>query len=250
MDIAILADGGMVLQKIKEKMRIPVENRDFAYKLRSWLTSDIPAMLAESINQPVSLFRVYYYDCFPFAGTVPDLFGRMQKVAQDPARKPFLLQLSSLEGIDFRSGRMSVCGWKLKEIDRLSKINDENGSSYRVTQDDFVPNYVQKMVDSEIVLDIVRLTKFKSVQSLVFLTADEDFVPAIKYAKDRGIRVYLMPLGTFVTKGLLSSVDSLLQYDLDNRSSPSLYPRPKPNSFQSINKPFEDSIPVNEKAMS
>lgn len=51
--------------------------------------------------------------------------------------------------------------------------------------------YRQKQVDVWIAVDIVRLSLKRIIDHLVLVTGDADFVPAIKVAKEEGIRVHL-----------------------------------------------------------
>ena len=141
--------------------------------------------------------------------------GALCKPQSNQPRKRFLQRLAIMDKVEFRPGRLSLNGWKIRNIDDAVKRTRGKKDSYPIPMDigDFCPNFVQKMVDAEIILDTVRLAEMKVVQGVVFLTSDEGFVPAIKYIKDKGLRAYLMALGCQASTALQSSVDCLLDYE-------------------------------------
>jgi len=51
--------------------------------------------------------------------------------------------------------------------------------------------YEQKMVDVLLSIDLVELSAKLKIDSAVLIAGDSDFVPAIKKAKDNGVRVFL-----------------------------------------------------------
>ena len=57
-----------------------------------------------------------------------------------------------------------------------------------------VPNIEQKGVDLRIGLDIARFALARSVQSLIVVTGDSDLIPAFKFARREGLRLFLCHL--------------------------------------------------------
>lgn len=51
--------------------------------------------------------------------------------------------------------------------------------------------YEQKMVDVLLSIDLVELSAKSKIDSAILIAGDSDFVPAIKKAKDNGVRVFL-----------------------------------------------------------
>jgi uncharacterized LabA/DUF88 family protein len=51
--------------------------------------------------------------------------------------------------------------------------------------------YRQKQVDVWMAVDIVRLSLKRIVEHLIIITGDSDFIPAVKVAKEEGIKVHL-----------------------------------------------------------
>jgi uncharacterized protein (TIGR00288 family) len=56
---------------------------------------------------------------------------------------------------------------------------------------DFEPEIRQKGVDMRIGLDIASLTLKHHVQTIVLVTADSDFIPAMKFARREGAQLFL-----------------------------------------------------------
>ena len=76
--------------------------------------------------------------------------------------------------------------------------------------DDLVPDLQQKGVDLRIGLDIARLSLRGLVDVLAVVTGDSDMVPAFKFARREGIRVYLALLGGSAMRETKAHVDLLL----------------------------------------
>jgi len=73
-----------------------------------------------------------------------------------------------------------------------------------------VPNVEQKGVDLRIGLDIARLALREMVEIIVVVTGDSDLVPAFRFARREGIRVYLDHLGHGVRRDLKAHADIVL----------------------------------------
>lgn len=70
------------------------------------------------------------------------------------------------------------------------------GTKKSVGSQDIVPRVRQKGVDMRIGLDIASLALKRLVSTIVLVTGDSDFVPAMKLARREGLRVILDPLGS------------------------------------------------------
>lgn len=79
-----------------------------------------------------------------------------------------------------------------------------------VGADDLVPGISQKGVDLRIGLDIARLALREMVRAIVVVTGDSDLVPAFKFARREGLRVYLETLGHGVRRELKAHADMVL----------------------------------------
>jgi uncharacterized LabA/DUF88 family protein len=68
----------------------------------------------------------------------------------------------------------------------------------------------QKGVDLRIGLDIAWISVKRMVDVLVLVTGDSDFVPAMKFARKEGLRVYVATMGHPVRRELKAHADFLL----------------------------------------
>lgn len=65
---------------------------------------------------------------------------------------------------------------------------------------DFEPDLKQKHVDMKIGLDIAWLASKRIVERIVLVTADSDFIPAMKFARREGVQVVLVTMGHALIK--------------------------------------------------
>lgn len=79
-----------------------------------------------------------------------------------------------------------------------------------VQANDLVPNISQKGVDLRIGMDIARLALREMVRAIVVVTGDSDLVPAFKFARREGVRVFLECLGHGVRRDLRAHADIVL----------------------------------------
>lgn len=200
---AILMDGGFIKKKLKER------NKRFP------TVADIEAEVARIKGAPLladlSLLRVYYYDSPPATGKVTNpIDGSVTDLSAHPHYSANMSLQQSLELLpDFalRQGDTAIHGWALGSA--AMKDLTKNGSR-APTANDFVPNIEQKGVDLRIGLDIARLSIRQLVEVIVVVTGDSDMVPAFKFARREGVRVYLDFMGHGVKRELKAHVDQIL----------------------------------------
>src|SRR5438132_713020 len=72
------------------------------------------------------------------------------------------------------------------------------------------PEIRQKGVDLYMGLDIARLSLRRFVDVIVVVSGDSDLVPAFKFARHEGIRVYLDHLGHTTRRELKANTDLIL----------------------------------------
>lgn len=212
MRIAIIADGGFLIGAVRQKLRRDEDER-MAESVHEWLTSGLPQAIASTLKHTVKLFRVYYYDCYPYKGKITNPFTGYTRDAQDTNRTFYLRALSRRQNICFRAGRLSIAGWKLKRLD------DKISQKATVSGEDIEPNFLQKAVDTKITIDVLELAYQKTVDAIVFITADSDFVPLMERVREKGILVYLCGLGRVVAQDLLEATDMLFDTDYDVEKS-------------------------------
>ena len=200
---AILVDGGFVRVKLRQR------NKHFPTVAE--ISAEIDRIKANAALADYSLMRIYYYDAPPAKGVIVNpLDGAKTDLgASKTASENQALQqsLEMLPDFALRSGESAVHGWSLGD----SALHDlqKNGTRALVAKD-FVPNIEQKGVDLRIGLDIARLSIRQLVQVIVVVTGDSDMIPAFKFARREGVRVYLDHMGHGVKRDLKAHTDMIL----------------------------------------
>jgi len=199
---ALLLDGGFVKKKLENSLgRFPT-------------VQDIVGMCSTILQKPrlsgTILFRVYYYDAPPYEGRGRNpVSGAVLDFSATPqsAQNRALIDTLELQP-DFavRRGTILHTGWKLgkyalKALSRNPRL---------VTARDFVPDMQQKGVDLRIGLDMATISLKRIVDIVVLVTGDSDMVPAMKFARREGLKVYLEALGHGVRRELKAHADFIL----------------------------------------
>ena len=198
---AILLDGGFVRAVLKRRLkRYPTADDVEAECER--ITRTFPAY---------ELLRIYFYDAPPASGTMTNPMdgSKIELSTTDEYRngESLLSKLEMRPNFALRKGETFTRGWKFG--DRALRSMQ---TSPRLPQPrDFVPAIEQKGVDLRIGLDIARLALRDMVRALVVVTGDSDLVPAFKFARREGVRVYLDHLGHSVRPELKAHADVIVQ---------------------------------------
>jgi uncharacterized LabA/DUF88 family protein len=198
---AVLLDGGFIRRKLGTS-KSPVDASaisDFADRI-----TQLPCV------RGMRLHRVYFYDAEPLkavatiplgGGTID--FGRSavamrsKRVQAALITKPFLA---------LRLGELFHEGWRLKR-----QVLQKDGPRIEIGAEDFEPDIRQKGVDMRIGLDIASLTLKQQVQVVVLVTADSDFIPAMKFARREGAQLFLITLGHGIRDGLREHADLVIE---------------------------------------
>ncbi len=155
------------------------------------------------------LHRIYFYDAKPLEGTadLPLSGGNM-----DFGGNPVVARNKSLQAalhrepyFAMRFGDLVHEGWRLRP-----KVLKKTGASVSITAGDIEPNIRQKGVDMRIGLDIASLTLKKHAQAIVLVTADSDFIPAMKFARREGAQLFLVTLGHGIKEGMREHADLVI----------------------------------------
>jgi uncharacterized LabA/DUF88 family protein len=140
----------------------------------------IEAVAHACVSADEELFRILYYDCDPFSGSVDLPLSGTRKVF---APAPWLHKLEGRDLFAVRRGVLKFRGW-----DSARKTQPAT------TDADFEPRFEQKGVDMRIGLDIANYSVNRIVDRLAVLTADTDMVPAFKFARQSGLQVVLISM--------------------------------------------------------
>ena len=208
---AILIDGGFAKRKIGTAV-----NHATAADFQKLITR----IREQDELQALELHRVYYYDSVPLlsAHDKPLGGGKIEFANEAVATrsKQLFEQLCRLPYVALRLGELSFNGWGLKprHLDRAQ------GNSIEIKATDLKPQISQKGVDMRIGMDIAALTLKKQVQVIVLVTGDSDFVPAMKFARREGARLFLVPLKQNVRPALYEHSDLILDFSLEGIAQP------------------------------
>jgi uncharacterized LabA/DUF88 family protein len=146
-------------------------------------TPELVVKVAKTCVQSAeTLFRILYYDCEEFAGSVKlPVSGGMKSY---PGGNPFLSDLAREELVAVRRGILKFRGWE-----RRASSLKPGAPSVALTDADFQAKWEQKGVDLRIGLDIVTMTESRAADLIVLLTGDTDLIPAMKLARGRGLQL-------------------------------------------------------------
>lgn len=223
---AILLDGAFVNVKLKAL-------------LRRFPTAQDMVELCKSIQShpdfaALQLLRTYFYHAPPITGKqVNPLDQKEYEFGQSAAFKDNERLLDRLElenDFALRLGQTKVHGWRLGS-GALKSLEEK---PREITAGDLVPNITQEGVDLRIGLDIARLSLTNSVQAIVVVSGDSDLVPAFKFARREGVRVYLDQLRHGVMRELKAHADIVLDVALTSARAkaaamkPRIKPAPQP----------------------
>jgi uncharacterized LabA/DUF88 family protein len=199
---AVLIDGGFIKKKLQERHK--------HFPTVSEIQTEVDRIKTHDLLKAFSLLRVYFCDAPPASGIITNpLDGRRidHSATSNHASNTSLQQTLEMQP-DFalRSGETAVHGWSLGNMAFKSLLKKPRPLVSR----DLVPDIEQKGVDLRIGLDIARLSLRQLVDIIVVVTGDSDMVPAFKFARREGIRVYLDHMGHGVRRELKAHVDVLL----------------------------------------
>lgn len=199
---AVLLDGGFVIKKLQQTLK------------RFPTADDIEAVcgrIKEHVDlQDRSLLRIYFYHAPPCKEVVTNPLNQsVVNLAATPIHAQHESLLDALElRADFalRLGETVVSDWRLGTKAMRSLLKQPRA----IQAPDLVPNISQKGVDLRIGLDIARLALRSMVELIVVVTGDSDLIPAFKFARREGLRVYLLTLGHGAKRDLKAHADRVL----------------------------------------
>jgi len=199
---AILLDGGFVIKKLQSS-------------LKYFPSADDIEQACSRIRQHPALadhplLRLYFYHAPPAR---EELYNPLDQSRLDLAstqifrsHESLLDKLEMRPDFALRLGETVVHEWKLgsKAMDALFR------NPRQIESNDLVPNISQKGVDLRIGLDIARLALRQLVDTIVVSTGDSDLVPAFKFARREGLRIFLDHMGHGIRRDLKAHTDCIL----------------------------------------
>ena len=157
------------------------------------------------------LLRIYFYDAPPATDTLTNPIdgSKLELSRTDECRNAESLfsKLEMKPNFALRKGETLTRGWEFGE----RALRSMQKTPRPPESHDFVPAIEQKGVDLRIGLDIARLALRDMVRAIVVVTGDSDLVPAFRFARREGVRVYLDHLGHSVRPELKAHADIVVQ---------------------------------------
>jgi uncharacterized LabA/DUF88 family protein len=192
---AVLLDGDQVRRHIRKELgREPVP-------------ADVVALAHGCVAEDEDLFRIYYYDCLPYdrpeTHPISHTVTHFAESQVSIKRRAFYEMLARMECVAFRKGVLGFKGWRFSD-----KATAEIVASGRpVAGVDLVPDFVQKRVDMKIGLDVAWLSSKRIGDRIILVTADSDFIPAMKFARREGVQIVLVRLRLRLKTEMLDHAD-------------------------------------------
>lgn len=107
------------------------------------------------------------------------------------------------------------CQFK-KEENFFKSLNLQNSFEIRLGEFKYKDNgeISQKQVDVMIAMDMIQLSLKNKVQHIILISSDSDFIPAVKFVKEEGVKIHLRPAPKDMKSDLAISCDT--RSPLDN----------------------------------
>lgn len=212
--MAILVDGGFYRARARQlfgfSRKSPETNADM---LEAYCKKHAEA----SATTGRELYRIFYYDCPPLAGTVTNPVTKehvdLSKSATFETITKFLHSLAARRKIAIRRGKLGAgyARYTLKPKVQDALLNGRMTLT-ELGADDVRLDIGQKGVDMRLGLDLVEIALKRLVDQIVLVSGDSDFIPAIKMARREGVDVILDPMGNHVPDDLMEHVDGVQSF--------------------------------------
>lgn len=194
-NVAILIDGGFYKQRFKKvNGKYPTKHDVIS------LIGDIMKQLSKKSGKDSEdiLFRSYYYDCLPFDKKLKHPDGSeidFSKKMVFQSQNKFINSLAEIDQMALRLGELSFSGWKISAY-------HPKGQPY--------PDFRQKGVDMKIGLDMAWMASRDTIQKIVLVAGDSDFVSPMKLVRREGILIYIYPMGNKIKSAFKEHSDFIL----------------------------------------
>lgn len=203
MKYALLVDGAFVCKRLYRTL-------GYRHATAADVIHECQRVRAHDALRGGTLLRIHYYDAPPSTGQITNpLDGATMNLRRSAtfARMTALHDLiESSPDCALRRGEVVARGWRLKE----AALRQIARTRRPLKPSDLTPDLRQKGVDLRMGLDIARLSLRRLVDVIVVVTGDSDLVPAFRFARREGIRVYLDHLGAPVMRDLKAHTDLVL----------------------------------------
>ncbi|RDU99739.1 NYN domain-containing protein [Trinickia dinghuensis] len=188
--VAVFIDGGHL--------------RSYARKAKkTYNPAFVVATARATLSAGDTLFRILYYDCDPFSGTVKKPVSNTPHTF--PPNQSFLNSLAEEELVAVRRGVLKFRGWERTKasLAATDAAVAAGNPPPAVTDADFSARFEQKGVDLRIGLDLSTMADSGAVEEMIVMTGDTDLIPALKLVRARGFQVSGVALPNYAIIGEL-----------------------------------------------
>lgn len=210
MNVAILIDGSFFWMKHMEA-RLGQPPGAESVRVACDLIMDDP----EFDND--RLFRSYYYDSPPYGGKAVHPISQREiefsSTEQFRIKNDYLDQLRRMPRMQLRLGSLAMQGWKLNKKN-MRGIMESLSMNRPLQPQDVSINLVQKEVDMLMGLDIAWIAAQSMVEKIVLLTGDADMIPAMNFAREHGMLVFVAKFGYYLSDKLRDHADGVVEFTL------------------------------------
>jgi uncharacterized LabA/DUF88 family protein len=200
---AVLMDGAFLIRKLERRLK--------AFPSVQNIESVAASIANHECVAGLSRLRVYFYHARPadelMTNPISKIPLRLSSTSVHARHRGLLQGLATCPDFALRLGETVTRGWRLgaKSFETLVR------APRTLEARDLVPIIEQKGVDLRIGLDIARLALTHAVQAIVVVTGDSDLVPAFKFARREGIRVFLCYLNHGIRRELREHADRVVE---------------------------------------
>lgn len=194
--VSILIDGAFFVQRFRRINKVEPTKKDIEILISS-IMEYVSKMNPCPHQHPDVLLRTFYYDCEPFGKELRHPSGQsidFSKSAAFARQTGYLRSLDTVVQFALRLGELSFSGWKI------------NAKSPKK----LYPDFRQKGVDMKIGLDIAWMAGKKTVDKIVLVTGDSDFIAPMKLARREGILIYLYLMQNHLKSELIRHADFIM----------------------------------------
>ena len=224
MKTAVLVDGGFFIKRYwslcPEKKNAPPSK--VVRALYAGVLQDL--RLANKNTPRRELYRILFYDCKPIDKRLQNpVTGKGFNTVSSPEaqfRLTFHEELKRQRKVALRLGHLGKEAYWIIKPAQTKRLLSGKLSITDLTESDVKYDVRQKGVDMKIGLDIASLAYKRSVDQIILIAGDADFVPAAKLARREGIDFVLDPMWNPIDSNLHEHIDGLV----------SSWPRPNKNS--------------------
>lgn len=113
-----------------------------------------------------------------------------------------------MDHLSLRLGNLMQRGWSANQ----NMISGQTPSC-SIQADSLRADIKQKGVDMRIGLDIAALALRDHVDIIALVTGDSDFVPAMKFARRKGVQIFMVPLKHGIYDEMIEHADLIIDIE-------------------------------------